>query len=136
MGPTTPTWKKINVQKTELKGKPDVSNGKRPKRSQWTKSLVCDSDPFAESNMDLELIEVDLDLSLSAFANAKRYMKAGDLYVHADVQGASSVIIKNPSGKPVPPRTLDEAGLMAAIHGPNLWGLPTDILENHISIPD
>lgn len=40
-------------------------------------------------------------------------MKAGDLYVHADVQGASSVIIKNPSGKPVPPRTLDEAGLMA-----------------------
>ncbi|XP_066906354.1 ribosome quality control complex subunit NEMF homolog isoform X2 [Halyomorpha halys] len=159
------------------------------------------SDPFAESNLDQEFTEVDLDLSLSAYANAKRYyddkkhaalkekktlesqkkalksaenkaretlktiktqvtisktrkifwfekfywfissenyliiggrdqkqneiivkryMKAGDLYVHADVQGASSIIIKNPSGKPVPPRTLDEAGLMAVCFS-NAW---------------
>ena len=38
---------------------------------------------------------------------------AGDLYVHADLHGASSVIIKNPSGQPIPPKTLNEAGCMA-----------------------
>lgn len=45
----------------------------------------------------------------------KRYMKAGDVYVHADIHGASSIVIKNPKGpqSPVPPKTLNEAGLMA-----------------------
>ncbi|KAK7505562.1 hypothetical protein BaRGS_00003307 [Batillaria attramentaria] len=43
----------------------------------------------------------------------KRYLKPGDLYVHADLHGASSVVIKNPSGDPVPPKTLNEAGTMA-----------------------
>ncbi|XP_065063577.1 ribosome quality control complex subunit NEMF-like [Rhopilema esculentum] len=43
----------------------------------------------------------------------KRYLKPGDLYVHADLHGASSVILKNPTGQPVPPRTLNEAGTMA-----------------------
>ncbi|XP_001813943.2 ribosome quality control complex subunit NEMF homolog [Tribolium castaneum] len=43
----------------------------------------------------------------------KRYMKSTDVYVHADVHGASSVVIKNPSGQAVPPKTLNEAGTMA-----------------------
>jgi hypothetical protein len=43
----------------------------------------------------------------------KKYMRAGDLYVHADLHGASSVVIKNPSGAEVPPKTLNEAGHMA-----------------------
>ncbi|KAI4467690.1 nuclear export mediator factor nemf [Holotrichia oblita] len=43
----------------------------------------------------------------------KRYMKSNDIYVHADIHGASSVVIKNPSGLPVPPKTLNEAGVMA-----------------------
>lgn len=43
----------------------------------------------------------------------KRYMKPGDIYVHADLHGASSIIIKNPGGNPVPPKTLNEAGTMA-----------------------
>ncbi|KAJ3648826.1 hypothetical protein Zmor_020598 [Zophobas morio] len=43
----------------------------------------------------------------------KRYMKSNDVYVHADVHGASSVLIKNPSGQVVPPKTLNEAGTMA-----------------------
>ncbi|RZC38320.1 nuclear export mediator factor NEMF -like [Asbolus verrucosus] len=43
----------------------------------------------------------------------KRYMKSSDVYVHADIHGASSIIIKNPSGQPVPPKTLNEAGTMA-----------------------
>ncbi|XP_009864676.1 PREDICTED: nuclear export mediator factor NEMF [Apaloderma vittatum] len=43
----------------------------------------------------------------------KRYLKPGDVYVHADLHGATSCVIKNPSGEPIPPRTLTEAGTMA-----------------------
>ncbi|KAL1514040.1 hypothetical protein ABEB36_003364 [Hypothenemus hampei] len=43
----------------------------------------------------------------------KRYMKNSDIYVHADIHGASSVVIKNPTGNPVPPKSLNEAGTMA-----------------------
>ncbi|KXJ82026.1 hypothetical protein RP20_CCG015865 [Aedes albopictus] len=43
----------------------------------------------------------------------KRYMRPTDIYVHAEIQGASSVIIKNPSGDDIPPKTLLEAGTMA-----------------------
>lgn len=30
----------------------------------------------------------------------RRYLRAGDVYVHADIHGASSLIIKNPQGRP------------------------------------
>ncbi|XP_059610612.1 ribosome quality control complex subunit NEMF homolog [Phlebotomus argentipes] len=43
----------------------------------------------------------------------KRYMRPTDIYVHAEIQGASSVVIRNPSGNEVPPKTLLEAGTMA-----------------------
>ncbi|XP_060068947.1 ribosome quality control complex subunit NEMF-like [Ylistrum balloti] len=43
----------------------------------------------------------------------KRYLKSGDLYVHADLHGASSCVIKNSTGNPVPPKSLNEAGSMA-----------------------
>ncbi|KAK3092818.1 hypothetical protein FSP39_007530 [Pinctada imbricata] len=43
----------------------------------------------------------------------KKYLRPGDLYVHADLHGASSCVIKNPTGEPVPPKTLNEAGTMA-----------------------
>ncbi|ESO87754.1 hypothetical protein LOTGIDRAFT_127397 [Lottia gigantea] len=43
----------------------------------------------------------------------KRYFKPGDLYVHADLHGASSVIIKNHTSQPIPPKSLNEAGTMA-----------------------
>ena len=43
----------------------------------------------------------------------KRYLRATDIYVHAEIQGASSVVIKNPSGGEIPPKTLLEAGTMA-----------------------
>lgn len=43
----------------------------------------------------------------------KRYMRPTDIYVHAEIQGASSVVIKNPSGEDIPPKTLLEAGTMA-----------------------
>ncbi|CEM39049.1 unnamed protein product [Vitrella brassicaformis CCMP3155] len=43
----------------------------------------------------------------------RRYMQKNDIYVHADVHGAATCIIKNPSGEPVPPTTLHEAGQMS-----------------------
>ncbi|KAF2835002.1 hypothetical protein M501DRAFT_1020214 [Patellaria atrata CBS 101060] len=46
----------------------------------------------------------------------KRYLRKGDVYVHADLHGAASVIIKNsPStpDAPVPPSTLSQAGNLA-----------------------
>ncbi|XP_066528980.1 ribosome quality control complex subunit NEMF-like isoform X2 [Hoplias malabaricus] len=46
----------------------------------------------------------------------KRYLRAGDIYVHADLHGATSCVIKNPTGEPVPPRTLTEAGTMAVCY--------------------
>ncbi|XP_060805371.1 ribosome quality control complex subunit NEMF homolog [Amyelois transitella] len=46
----------------------------------------------------------------------KRYMRSTDVYVHAEVTGASSVIIKNVGAGPVPPRTLAEAGVAAVAY--------------------
>lgn len=43
----------------------------------------------------------------------KRYMKPNDIYVHADLHGASTVVVKNPTSGPVPPKTLNEAGQFA-----------------------
>ncbi|OHE96808.1 hypothetical protein CORC01_07954 [Colletotrichum orchidophilum] len=46
----------------------------------------------------------------------KRYLRKGDVYVHADMHGAATVIIKNsPSdpGAPIPPSTLAQAGTLA-----------------------
>jgi predicted ribosome quality control (RQC) complex YloA/Tae2 family protein len=43
----------------------------------------------------------------------KKYLRAGDAYVHADVHGAGSLVVKNhvyPQLKTPPPKTLHEAG--------------------------
>ncbi|KIW74086.1 hypothetical protein Z517_12496 [Fonsecaea pedrosoi CBS 271.37] len=45
----------------------------------------------------------------------RRYLKKGDVYVHADLQGASSVIVKNNPrmpDAPIPPSTLSQAGTL------------------------
>jgi predicted ribosome quality control (RQC) complex YloA/Tae2 family protein len=45
-----------------------------------------------------------------------RYFKKGDVFVHADINGASPVIIKNKPetpGAPIPPSTLSQAGILA-----------------------
>ncbi|XP_061117137.1 ribosome quality control complex subunit NEMF-like [Conger conger] len=46
----------------------------------------------------------------------KRYLRTGDIYVHADLHGATSCVIKNPTGEAIPPRTLTEAGTMAVCY--------------------
>lgn len=46
----------------------------------------------------------------------RRYLKKGDIYVHADLHGASSVIIKNnpqTPDAPMPPSTLSQAGALS-----------------------
>eukprot|EP00118_Oscarella_pearsei_P019202 m.202712 g.202712 ORF g.202712 m.202712 type:complete len:817 (+) comp39615_c0_seq24:917-3367(+) len=43
----------------------------------------------------------------------KRHLRAGDVYVHADLHGATSCVVKNPTGGPIPPKSLQEAGCMA-----------------------
>lgn len=40
-------------------------------------------------------------------------MRSNDIYVHAEIQGASSVVIRNHLNTEVPPKTLVEAGTMA-----------------------
>lgn len=46
----------------------------------------------------------------------KRYLRGADVYVHADLHGASSVVVKNPHVAPIPPKTLNEAGTMAVCY--------------------
>lgn len=47
----------------------------------------------------------------------KRYMSKWDLYIHADLHGASSTIIKNHRpDQPVPPLTLNQAGCFTVCH--------------------
>lgn len=43
----------------------------------------------------------------------KRHLKPRDVYVHADLHGAASVIVKNHTDKDVTPTSLHEAGIMA-----------------------
>ncbi|KAK9767340.1 hypothetical protein K7432_002958 [Basidiobolus ranarum] len=44
----------------------------------------------------------------------KRHLKKGDIYVHADLHGAASVIVKNKNTEdPIPPSTLFQAGIMS-----------------------
>ena len=45
-------------------------------------------------------------------ALVKKHLDPHDLYVHADVHGASSVIIKNPGTGPIPALTIQQAGTM------------------------
>ncbi|CAL5338002.1 unnamed protein product [Camellia sinensis] len=47
----------------------------------------------------------------------KRYMSKGDLYVHAELHGASSTVIKNHKPEhPVPPLTLNQTGCFTVCH--------------------
>lgn len=53
----------------------------------------------------------------------RRYLKKGDIFVHADLPGAASVIIKNNPNEddaPIPPSTLQQAGNMSVCTS-NAW---------------
>ena len=47
----------------------------------------------------------------------KRYLQKGDAYIHADIHGAASVVLKNHSKtRKLPPKSLEEAGNFALIN--------------------
>ena len=64
----------------------------------------------------------------------KRYLRPNDLYVHAEIQGASSIIIKNPNGGEIPPKTLLEAGTMAVCYRYDLFFDYFPIYNNFILV--
>lgn len=46
----------------------------------------------------------------------KRYLDKNDIYVHANIHGATSVVIKNHTDGEIPPKTLNEAANMAVCY--------------------
>jgi predicted ribosome quality control (RQC) complex YloA/Tae2 family protein len=53
----------------------------------------------------------------------KKYLKKGDIYLHADLQGAATVVVRNnpkTPDAPVPPSTLSQAGTLA-VASSNAW---------------
>lgn len=93
--------------KKDLKKEKEVL---RPVRKQmWFEKFVY----FISSDKYLVLAGKDAQQNEILY---RRYLKKGDIYVHADLHGAATVIIKNnpmyPEA-PIPPTTLSQAGHLA-----------------------
>ena len=93
--------------KKDLKKEKEVL---RPVRKQmWFEKFIY----FISSDKYLVLAGKDAQQNEILY---RRYLKKGDIYVHADLHGAATVIIKNnpmyPEA-PVPPTTLSQAGHLA-----------------------
>ena len=102
------TEKKINADlKRGLKQEKDIM---RPQRNpNWFEKFIY----FISSEGYLVLGGKD---ALQNEILYKKYLKKGDKYIHADLDGAASVIVKNKSGmseSPIPPSTLSQAGTLA-----------------------
>ena len=53
----------------------------------------------------------------------RKYLKKGDIYLHADIHGAATVVVKNnlsTPDAPIPPSTLSQAGTLA-VASSNAW---------------
>ena len=46
----------------------------------------------------------------------RRYMRENDIYIHADVHGAATCLIKNPDARPIGASTLEQAGRHSMCH--------------------
>ncbi|KAI4132411.1 MAG: hypothetical protein LQ347_002596, partial [Umbilicaria vellea] len=102
------TEKKITADlKKGLKQEKDIL---RPVRKQiWFEKFLF----FISSDGYLILGGKDVQQSDILY---RRHLKKGDVYVHADLQGASSVVIKNKPltpDAPIPPSSLSQAGTLA-----------------------
>ncbi|MCJ1281805.1 hypothetical protein MMC26_001128 [Xylographa opegraphella] len=102
------TEKKINADlKKGLKQEKEVL---RPVRKQhWFEKFYY----FISSDGYLVLAGRDAQQNEILY---KKHLKRGDIYVHADLQGASSIVIKNKTSmldSPIPPSTLSQAGTFA-----------------------
>ena len=93
--------------KKALKQERDVL---RPVRKQfWFEKFIY----FISSDKYLVLAGRDAQQSDLLY---RKHLRKGDVYVHADLHGAASVVIKNTAGStdaPVPPSTLAQAGQLA-----------------------
>jgi predicted ribosome quality control (RQC) complex YloA/Tae2 family protein len=100
--------------KKGLKQEKDVL---RPVRKQmWFEKFTY----FVSSDGYLVLAGKDVQQTETLY---RRYLKKGDAYVHADLPGAASVIIKNnpaTPGAPIPPSTLSQAGNLSVCTS-NAW---------------
>lgn len=102
------TEKKITADlKKGLKQEKDIL---RPVRKQmWFEKFFF----FVSSDGYLILGGKDVQQSEILY---RRHLKKGDVYVHADLQGAASVVIKNKPlmpDAPIPPSSLSQAGTLA-----------------------
>lgn len=102
------TEKKISADlKRGLKQEKEVMRPQR--KSMWFEKFVY----FISSDGYLVLGGKDAQQNEILYT---RYLKKGDAYVHADLHGAASVIVKNKPGlleSPMPPSTLSQAGTLA-----------------------
>ena len=102
------TEKKINADlKKGLKQEKDVMRPQR--KSHWFEKFTY----FISSDGYLVLAGKDAQQNEILY---KKYLRKGDIYVHADLHGAASVIVKNKPGmseSPIPPSTLSQAGTLA-----------------------
>lgn len=93
--------------KKDLKKEKEVL---RPVRKQmWFEKFIY----FISSDKYLVLAGKDAQQNEILY---RRYLKKGDIYVHADLHGAATVIIKNnpmTPDAPIPPTTLSQAGHLA-----------------------
>ena len=93
--------------KKDLKKEKEVL---RPVRKQmWFEKFIY----FISSDKYLVLAGKDAQQNEILY---RRYLKKGDIYVHADLHGAATVIIKNKPmtpEAPIPPTTLSQAGHLA-----------------------
>ena len=102
------TEKKINADlKKGLKQEKEVMRPQR--KSHWFEKFTY----FISSDGYLVLAGKDAQQNEILY---KKHLRKGDIYVHADLYGAASVVVKNKPGmseNPIPPSTLSQAGTLA-----------------------
>lgn len=93
------------ARKAEAK-KPEAARPSKKKKLQWFHAFHW----FRSSN---SLLVVAGRSAKSNEQLVKRHLAAGDIFLHADIQGGAACIVKS-DGKTVPPETMKEAAQFAA----------------------
>jgi len=95
-----PAEKKARKQMKEVRTKNSINNARKQFWFEKFNWFITTDNYIIISGRDIQQNEMLY----------RRYLQKGDLYFHADIHGASSVICKNPDGSPLPPLTLQQAG--------------------------
>jgi predicted ribosome quality control (RQC) complex YloA/Tae2 family protein len=107
------TTKAIKSAKIRIKQDLDTAKKLTPQLAKLRKSFWFEKFHWFISSENL-LIVAGRDMHQNELL-VKKYLRSTDIYVHADMHGAPSVIIKSPGNKPEEeyPSTLAQAGYMA-----------------------